>query len=450
VKGLREVHANKLLHLDLKPANIYLRTDGTPMLLDFGAARQTINTDMPTLTPMYTPGFAPPELYAKTGMGPWTDIYSIGASMFACMVGSPPQPADQRKLEDKMAGHFEKLEGQYSPELVQLVRWCLQIDPLDRPQSLFALQKVLAAKPPVAAPPTAAQSMLDKLRGLVGRGRRQRRRARAPRPVRIRWSDAATLQGPHAILRVPGKSYRRPQGQSGPHGLQLHARRAAAGAGRRHGRASARRDRRQRGAATISTLFQQQAQPYVKKPQRFLEEALQAAHRDIHQYRHAHKLPETPRTTIVACLIQHNTATWAHCGDSRLYWMRNGQILGRTRDHSHVENLIAKGMALPSERATHPDRNKLWNCLGADSLPRVEVGAGAGCCRAIWCCCVPTVCGLCCRTMKSCAACRRKPWCARCRTCCKPRCVQRATPATTSRRWPSCGRAVRCWIIWTR
>ncbi|MYM25230.1 protein kinase [Duganella sp. FT135W] len=170
VKGLREVHANKLLHLDLKPANIYLRTDGTPMLLDFGAARQTINTDMPTLTPMYTPGFAPPELYAKTGMGPWTDIYSIGASMFACMVGSPPQPADQRKIEDKMAGHFEKLEGQYSPELVQLVRWCLQLEPLDRPQSLFALQKVLQAKPPVVAPPTPQpQSVMDKLRGLVGR-----------------------------------------------------------------------------------------------------------------------------------------------------------------------------------------------------------------------------------------------------------------------------------------
>ncbi|MRW89521.1 SpoIIE family protein phosphatase [Duganella sp. FT80W] len=128
---------------------------------------------------------------------------------------------------------------------------------------------------------------------------------------------------------------------------------------------------------TISTLFQQQAQPYVKKPQRFLEEALLAAHQDIHQYRHAHQMPETPRTTIVACLIQHNTATWAHCGDSRLYWMRGGEILGRTRDHSHVENLIAKGLALPSERATHPDRNKLWNCLGADTLPRVEVAGGA-------------------------------------------------------------------------
>jgi serine/threonine protein kinase len=176
--GLREVHANKLLHLDLKPANIYLRTDGTPMLLDFGAARQTVNNDMPTLAPMYTPGFAPPELYAKTGgLGPWSDVYSIGASMFACMVGSPPQPADQRKTEDKMAGHFEKLAGGYTPELVQLVRWCLMVDPLERPQSLFALQKVLqaavAATPSPPPPAPARRGIIEKLggglRGLVGR-----------------------------------------------------------------------------------------------------------------------------------------------------------------------------------------------------------------------------------------------------------------------------------------
>jgi serine/threonine protein kinase len=176
LKGLREVHANKLLHLDLKPANIYLRTDGTPMLLDFGAARQTVNNDLPTLTPMYTPGFAPPELYAKTGgLGPWSDVYSIGASMFACMVGSPPQPADQRKTEDKMAGHFEKLAGAYTPELVRLVRWCLMVDPLARPQSLFALQKVLQVAPTPEPPPPAqaGRGIIEKLggglRGLVGR-----------------------------------------------------------------------------------------------------------------------------------------------------------------------------------------------------------------------------------------------------------------------------------------
>ena len=175
LKGLREVHANKLLHLDLKPANIYLRTDGTPMLLDFGAARQTVNNDMPTLTPMYTPGFAPPELYSKAGgLGPWSDVYSIGASMFACMVGSPPQPADQRKTEDKMGSHFLKLEGLYSPELVKLVRRCLELDPLERPQSLFALQKVLQVPVTLTPkPPPPPQGMMDKLggglRGLVGR-----------------------------------------------------------------------------------------------------------------------------------------------------------------------------------------------------------------------------------------------------------------------------------------
>lgn len=128
---------------------------------------------------------------------------------------------------------------------------------------------------------------------------------------------------------------------------------------------------------TVATLFQQNATPYIKKPERFLEDSFFAAHREIHRYRAINNLPETPRTTIVACLIQHNTAFWAHCGDSRLYWMRQGQILARTRDHSRIETLIAQGKVDPSERDTHPDRNKLFNCLGAPNLPIVEVSRRA-------------------------------------------------------------------------
>jgi len=170
INGLREVHANKLLHLDLKPANIYLRTDGTPLLLDFGAARQTVNNDLPKLTPMYTPGFAPPELYSRTEtLGPWTDVYSIGASLFACMVGSPPQPADQRRKDDRMDGHFAKLDGQYTAELVDLVRAALRVDPLARPQSLFALQKVLQTPLPVPVPPGPLDRLAGQWRGLFGR-----------------------------------------------------------------------------------------------------------------------------------------------------------------------------------------------------------------------------------------------------------------------------------------
>jgi serine/threonine protein phosphatase PrpC len=128
---------------------------------------------------------------------------------------------------------------------------------------------------------------------------------------------------------------------------------------------------------TMSALFQQHATPYVKKPERFLEEAFLAAHEAIHRYRTLHGLPDTPRTTVVACLIQHNCAIWAHCGDSRLYWLRQGRVLGRTRDHSHIEHLIAQGLATPAERATHPDRNKLYNCIGAHSAPKVELSRSA-------------------------------------------------------------------------
>lgn len=128
---------------------------------------------------------------------------------------------------------------------------------------------------------------------------------------------------------------------------------------------------------TIGSLFQQHAAPMIRKPERFLEDSFFAAHHEIHRYRAVNQLPETPRTTIVACLIQHNTAFWAHCGDSRLYWMRNGQILSRTRDHSRIETLIAQGKADPSERATHPERNKLFNCLGAPNMPIVEISRRA-------------------------------------------------------------------------
>ena len=168
--GVREVHASKLLHLDLKPANIYLRADGTPILLDFGAARQTLKADVPKLYPMYTPGFAAPELYVKNAMlGPWTDIYSIGASMFACMVGAPPQPADQRQTNDRMASHFAKLEAIYTPQLIEVIRWSLMIDPLARPQSVFALQKALREQAPVKPEANVLGKLVRKLRAIFGR-----------------------------------------------------------------------------------------------------------------------------------------------------------------------------------------------------------------------------------------------------------------------------------------
>ena len=144
MNGLREVHTNKLLHLDLKPANIYIRNDGIPLLLDFGAARQTLISDAPKLNPMYTPGFAAPEQYKeRDSLGPWTDIYSIGASMFACLSGMAPQSADQRLEKDRMQPVTRTFKGKYSKELLEIIDWCLNMDHLQRPQSVFSLQKAI-------------------------------------------------------------------------------------------------------------------------------------------------------------------------------------------------------------------------------------------------------------------------------------------------------------------
>ncbi|MCH2218821.1 MAG: serine/threonine protein kinase [Dechloromonas sp.] len=151
LNGLREVHSNKLLHLDLKPSNIYLRGDNTPVLIDFGAARQTLITDQPVLKPMYTPGFASPEHYGtRKDLGPWSDIYSVGASMYACLAGVAPQAADSRMKKDTLAPAMLRWDGQYSDRLLEIIDWCLNLNHLYRPQSVFALQKALveAITPP--------------------------------------------------------------------------------------------------------------------------------------------------------------------------------------------------------------------------------------------------------------------------------------------------------------
>jgi len=144
LNGLREVHSNKLLHLDIKPANIYIRNDATPVLIDFGAARQTLTQEGFRLNPMYTPGFAPPEQYKNRELlGPWSDCYAIGASIFACLAGVAPQAADHRAENDRYVSATKLWAGKYSRQLLETIDWCLELDHMRRPQSVFALQKVL-------------------------------------------------------------------------------------------------------------------------------------------------------------------------------------------------------------------------------------------------------------------------------------------------------------------
>ena len=145
LRGLRIVHQHKMLHLDIKPANIFITDDNRAVLIDFGAAREVLSKEGNFIRPMYTPGFAAPEMYRRDAqMGPWTDIYAIGACIYACMHGYPPTEATQRSDKDRLTAALAKMRGLYSDNLIEVVEWCMALDPLSRPQSVFALQKELS------------------------------------------------------------------------------------------------------------------------------------------------------------------------------------------------------------------------------------------------------------------------------------------------------------------
>ena len=143
--GLREVHARRLLHLDIKPGNVYLRNEGEPMLIDFGATRRALGADAGGLPTVYTTGFASPEHHRGDGrLGPWSDIYSIGACLYACLAQGTPPSAAERLEKDRLLPAAKRWAKRYSARLLEAIDWCLCLDPLRRPQSVLSLQKALA------------------------------------------------------------------------------------------------------------------------------------------------------------------------------------------------------------------------------------------------------------------------------------------------------------------
>ncbi|MDR0480111.1 MAG: protein phosphatase 2C domain-containing protein, partial [Burkholderiaceae bacterium] len=120
----------------------------------------------------------------------------------------------------------------------------------------------------------------------------------------------------------------------------------------------------------FSARFQREAKPQVRDPATFLANAVMAAHHQIIRYASTRGMMETPRTTVVAGLIQSGRLHWTHCGDSRLYAVRRGQLLTRTRDHSYLEVQNTTGTAIPPDIS----RNVLFTCLGSTVRPIYDVG----------------------------------------------------------------------------
>lgn len=122
--------------------------------------------------------------------------------------------------------------------------------------------------------------------------------------------------------------------------------------------------------------FNREAKVNLGNPGHFLRIALEAAHTAVGNYTRQNNLPDYPRTTCVACIVQHKIAYWCHAGDSRLYLLRKSRLYKRTRDHSRVQRLIDAGLIREDQALTHPDRNKVYSCLGGDQMPTISLSEG--------------------------------------------------------------------------
>ena len=156
--ALERLHGEGVFHRDIAPDNILLPPVGSPILLDFGAARRVISDRTQALTAILKPGYAPIEQYADmTAMrqGPWTDIYALGAVLHFLLFGAPPASATARALQSD-AGQIERrLVPGVSPRFLAVVAWMLGVRPLDRPQSVAGLRAVLNGQ---GAVPSAASA----------------------------------------------------------------------------------------------------------------------------------------------------------------------------------------------------------------------------------------------------------------------------------------------------
>jgi serine/threonine protein phosphatase PrpC len=121
---------------------------------------------------------------------------------------------------------------------------------------------------------------------------------------------------------------------------------------------------------TMAALFQRDAKSKLDDPLRFLHDAILAGHHQLLRYATEKALMDTPRTTIVACVLQGNAAYWAHCGDSRLYLVRDGKLIARTRDHSYTE--LQETLAHVVPMGEKFNRNVLFTCLGSPGKPVVD------------------------------------------------------------------------------
>lgn len=169
LEGLKTLHEHHLLHLDIKPSNIHLCDDGRALLLDFGAVHYAYQSRAKQVGRVISEGFTPIEQYQTDGyVGPWTDIYALGATLRACLDGQPPPDAKLRHEKDTLRPAVQAFRRRYSHGLLAAIDWAMEVDPLARPQQVDELIKALHRPDPM---PTDRNGVLDRLTDSLPWGR---------------------------------------------------------------------------------------------------------------------------------------------------------------------------------------------------------------------------------------------------------------------------------------
>jgi serine/threonine protein kinase len=143
--ALELMHAADFLHRDIAPDNIIVRGDGSPVLLDFGAARRAVAEKSRTLTGIVKAGYSPHEQYASDSrnQGPWSDIYALGATLYRAVTGKPPEESTLRVGDDRLKPIAVAAAGHYRPGFLKAIESCLRVRPSERPQSIAQLRPML-------------------------------------------------------------------------------------------------------------------------------------------------------------------------------------------------------------------------------------------------------------------------------------------------------------------
>jgi serine/threonine protein kinase len=196
------MHRADFLHRDIAPDNIIVRIDGTPVLLDFGASRRVLTDMSGTLTGVVKQGYSPQEQYSSDvrSQGPWTDIYSLGATLYLCVAGKVPTEATARMLEDGLMPAIEGARGGYRPEFLSAVDAAMQLHPRDRPQTVAEWREMLFQDAEPGWYPEGGEGLLEASTGPHGIGG----------PV------SAPRSGPGASLRSKPQSGPSSRGRSQP------------------------------------------------------------------------------------------------------------------------------------------------------------------------------------------------------------------------------------------